>query len=334
MKKPVQLYKYDEHSLQFTEDEAPFFGNAFDPKKELGSTYWLNFHSMVDVISIRKICERLQVDKLIQEDLFKGTKRPRLEEFPTYVFFSIESALPTDASNFNLKKERISFLMGQNYLISFQEKSSDHFPTVRERIEHDRGIIRKKGPDFLLYRLLETIIDNYDEVIDEIAEQIVILDKLVILKAKSDVLQKIEWQKRKLLELRKTVQPMRELIGQLERVEHTFFVHGNKHYFKEIKDSCIAVIEEIDAQKQILEGVSNLYYAVQGQKMNEIMKVLTVTSAVFIPLTFIVGVYGMNFDNMPELHWKYGYFWVMGLMAVLAVTLVFVFYKRGWLRRN
>jgi magnesium transporter len=127
---------------------------------------------------------------------------------------------------------------------------------------------------------------------------------------------------------------MRELVTQLERVESHLFAHENDHYYDDLKDSCWNVVEEIDAQKQILDGMANLYYAVQGQKMNEVMKVLTVISAVFIPLTFIAGVYGMNFEFMPELKWKYGYYVALGFMALLAGVLIFIFYKRGWLRRN
>ncbi len=334
MQKTVQLYRYNASEIDIQEGDEAFFETQFIPEDYPDFTMWLNFHSMAEKESIIELCNRLGIDKLIQEDLFMGTKRPRLEEYPEYVFFTIVSALPIETSDVELRKERVSFVLGKNFLISFQQKKSDHFPNVRDRLIQKRGKIRYQGPDFLLYRMLEAIIDNYMEVTEEIGLAIEKLDKLVIRTPKSDVLRKIEMQKRKLVDLRKTVLPMRELLIQLERVENQLFHPENRHYFLELKDSCFGCTEEIDAQKQILEGIANLYYAIQGQRMNEIMKVLTVISAIFIPLTFIVGVYGMNFENMPELQWKYGYFFTWGVMILLSIILMFVFYKRGWLKRN
>jgi magnesium transporter len=332
--KPAQHYRYNAEVLTITKEDEAYFATHFQPEEEPLLTHWLNFHSMADGENIMRLCNRLGIDRLIQEDLFKGTKRPRIEEYDKYVFFSIISALPTDKMSFDLNKERISFILGDNYLVSFQERSSDHFTEVRERLEMRKGKICYKGPDFLLFRMLNAITDNYMEVLDEIGRSIEVLEALVARHQRSEVLRKIEWQKRKLVELRKIVQPMKELVMQLERTDSELFEKVNRPYFQQLKDSCVSVIEEVDAQKQILEGLANLYYAAQGQKMNEIMKVLTVISAIFIPLTFIVGVYGMNFKHMPELEARYGYFYVLGFMALLAGVLVFVFWKRGWLRRR
>jgi magnesium transporter len=332
--KPAQHYRYNAEVLTITKEDEAYFATHFQPAEESLLTHWLNFHSMTDGENIMRLCNRLGIDRLIQEDLFKGTKRPRIEEYDNYVFFSIISALPTDKMSFDLKKERVSFILGDNYLVSFQERSSDHFTEVRERLEMKKGKIAYKGPDFLLFRMLSAITDNYMEVLDEIGRSIEVLEALVTRHQRSEVLRKIEWQKRKLVELRKIVQPMKELVMQLERTDSELFEKVNRPYFQQLKDSCVSVIEEVEAQKQILEGLANLYYAAQGQKMNEIMKVLTVISAIFIPLTFIVGVYGMNFKHMPELETRYGYFIIWGCMILIAAALVFIFWKRGWLRRN
>ncbi len=334
MNEVAQLYSYNGDVVNLEKGDAAHFVDRFKPLQDLNYTMWLNIHSLEDKDSIHKICNDLGIDTLIQEAIFCGTKRPRLEEYPDFVFFSIESALPTTAEKFELVKERLSFIVGDNYLVSFQNGHSGHFPNVRDRIENKRGKIRFKGPDFLLYRLMEAINDNYIEVVEEISEATVRLDKLVFKHATSEMLRKVEWEKRKLIDLRKTVQPMRDVLLQIERVENKLIIEENCQYFMELKDTCSTLLEEIDAQKQMLDGIANLYYAVQGQKMNEIMKVLTVISAIFIPLTFIVGVYGMNFENMPELKWEYGYFYAIGAMTLLTIILVFVFWKRGWLRRN
>jgi magnesium transporter len=334
MSEVVQLYKYSPDTVEITKNSESFFCVNFKPHDDLNFTYWLNYHSIQDHDNIVSLCNALGVDPFLQEDIFKGTKRPRLEEYPHYVFFTIVSALPLEGKTFSLKKERISFIMGQNFLVSFQERASDHFPSVRERIINKRGKIRNSGPDILLFRMLEAIIDNYSEVIEEIAKTTEFLDKSVLRNPKSELLRNVEWEKRKLVDLRKIVFPMRELLMQFDRIENKLIIHENVHYFAELKDVCSSLIDEMEAQKQMLEGIANLYYAIQGQRMNEIMKVLTVISAIFIPLTFIVGVYGMNFENMPELQWENGYFIALGLMAFIATILVFVFWKRGWLKRN
>ncbi len=330
----AQLYKYNADSVTLIKEDLPYFVTHFNPTSEMQFTQWLNIHSLEDHDSIARICELLGVDNLIQENIFNGTKRPRIEEYPDFVFFSIESALPTNGTKYELKKERLSFVIGDNYLISFQDQHSGHFPNVRDRIENKRGKIRFKGPDFLMYRLLEAIIDNYVEVVEQIGEAIERLDKLVLRHPGSDMLRKVEWEKRKLLDLRKTVQPMRDVLLQIDRVENRLIVEENCFYFEELKDTCASLLEEIEVQKQMLEGISNIYYAAQGQKMNEIMKVLTVTSAIFIPLTFVVGVYGMNFEIMPELKWRHGYLFAWGIMITISGVLIFIFWKRGWLKRN
>jgi len=250
------------------------------------------------------------------------------------MFFSIRSALPPQELDAVLQQEQISFILGKNYLISFQTKKSDHFTDVRDRIEKKRGKIRFKGPDFLLFRMLDAIIDNYFEVLEDITDSIQLLELKLLRSANSDILKLIEFEKRKLIELRKIVLPLKDVTFQLEKMQSPFLESDNRHYFADLKENCLAVLEEIDANKQILEGMANLYYAVQGQRMNEIMKVLTVVSAIFIPLTFIVGVYGMNFKYMPELEYPYGYYTVVVVMFAIAIGLLFLFIKRGWLTRN
>jgi magnesium transporter len=285
-------------------------------------------------VQIETLCEHLHVDRLSVEDIYTEKRRPKLEEYPNYMFFSIRSALPHENNTFVLQQEQISFVLGKNYLISFQERSSDHFTDVRDRIEKKRGKIRIKGPDFLLFRMLDAIIDNYFEVLEDITDNIEKLESKLIRNPTGDTLKLIEFQKRKLIELRKIVLPLKDVTNQLEKLRSPFLAEDNHHYFSDLKENCMGVLEEIDANKQILEGMANLYYAAQGQRMNEIMKVLTVVSAIFIPLTFIAGVYGMNFKYMPELDYPYGYYTVIAGMIVLGAGLFIFFLKRGWLKKN
>ncbi len=329
-----QLFKYDYDFFMVTRDEASHFAQTFN-LNELDPDYvsWLNFHNKDDRESIDQLCANLNLERLTVEDIYIEKRRPKLEEYPNYMFFSIRSALPIDNSNVVLKQEQISFVLGKNYLISFQERSSDHFTDVRDRIEKKRGKIRSKGADFLLFRMLDAIVDNYFEVLEDITDKIQDLEMRLIRMPESDTLKHIEFQKRRLIELRKIVQPLKEVTFQLEKLQSPFLDPTNHHYFADLKDNCMAVLEEVDANKQILEGMANLYYAKQGQRMNEIMRILTVVSSIFIPLTFIVGVYGMNFKYMPELEYEYAYFIVVALMFILAIGLFMFFIKRGWLRK-
>ena len=330
-----QIYKYDNDFFLLSKNTPSYFATEFvSTEIQKDKVVWLNFHSIEDKTEIEKLCDSLHIDKLSVEDIFREKHRPKLEEYPNYLFFSIRSALPDENNVFVLEQEQISFILGNHYLISFQPKSSDHFTDVRERIEKKRGKIRIKGPDFLLFRMLEAIIDNYFEVLENITDTISELETRLIHNSSSETLKLVELQKRKLSELRKIVIPLKEATSQLEKSQSQLIDKENHYYFSDLREHCLSVLEEIDNNKQILDGMTNLYYAIQGQKMNEIMKLLTIVSAIFIPLTFIVGVYGMNFKNMPELEMKYGYFIVLGGMVTIAILLINYFKKRGWLKKN
>ncbi len=330
----VQLYKYNATFYSIKQESPAYFANEFlESELDKDHVAWLNFHGTDEAASIEHLCHKLGIDKLSIENIHHQVRRPKIEEYSKYMSFYVMSALPKEVENPYLHQDQISFLMGENYLISFQDKPSDHFTDVRDRIEKGRGKIRTKGSDFLMFRMLEAIIDNYFEVLEDISTQIETIDaKLHIVQDKS-ILSSIELEKRKLIELRKIAQPMRDITNQLENSDSPFIQRINRHYYRSLHASCTSVLEEIDANKQILEGMANLYYAAQGQRMNEIMRVLTVVSSIFIPLTFIVGVYGMNFEHMPELKYPYGYYTVIALMFALGVGLLALFMKRGWLKK-
>jgi magnesium transporter len=330
-----QLYRYDQEFFLVTRNTPEFFATEFiEIARDEDQVTWLNYHTISNREPIEKLCEHLHIERLSVEDIYTEKKRPKLEEYANYMFFSVRSALPAESNIFVLQQEQISFILGKNYLISFQQKSSEHFTDVRDRIEKKRGKIRYKGADFLLFRMLDAIVDNYFEVLVDITDSIEKLEMKLIRVANSDTLKMIEFQKRKLIELRKIVLPLKDVAFQLEKTQSQFINSDNHPYFADLKENCLAVLEEIDANKQILEGMANLYYAIQGQRMNEIMKVLTVVSAIFIPLTFIVGVYGMNFKYMPELEFKYGYYTIVAIMFVISISLLLLFVKRGWLKKK
>jgi magnesium transporter len=281
------------------------------------------------------LCNSLEVDLLTFDAINKDQNRPKLEEYDDYIFFTVRSALPVENKDILMHQEQISFILGENYLISFQAKSSDHFTDVRGRIEHKRGKIRMKGPDFLLFRMLEAIVDNYFEVLESITSMIESIEMRLRQSDEKGSLKMIEFEKRRLIELRKIALPLKDIAFQLEKVQSIFLENDNHPYFADLKEQCMSVLEEIDANKQILEGMTNLYYAIQGQKMNDIMRILTVASTIFMPLTFIVGVYGMNFNNIYLIEKnQYGYFIVWGIMITVTLGLLYFSFRKGWLKRK
>jgi len=328
-----QIYKYTSDHFILEKNSADYFAKEFVTKEiDDKKVVWLNFHSTKSKDSIQTLCDSLQIDKLSFEDIYENNNRPKIEEYPNYLYFSIRSALPNSGLDKNLKQEQISFFLGKHYLISFQEKSSDHFTIVRERIEKNKGQLRQKGADFLLYRMLDAIIDNYFEVLEEITENSNRLEQIILNDPKSDVLQEIEKQKRKLNELKKIVSPLKEATSQLAKSSSHLISDENNYFFKDLRDNCMTVIDEIENNKLNLDGMSSLYFAIQGQRMNEIMKLLTIVSSIFIPLTFITGVYGMNFDFMPELSFRYGYYTIIGIMIIISLILVYYFKKKDWFK--
>lgn len=328
---PTQYYAYNAEKVNLIRSNAnECFPLWLENYKHDSSVHWLNFHSIDCKEEIEDFATEMGLHPLSVEDIYTFVQRPKVEEFDNYIFFSLRSLEPNTSSK-ELKKEQLSFILGSNYLISFQEKKSDHFTEVRERIEFDKGRIRKRGADYLLYKLLEAIIDNYFEVIEDVQQKIEEYDIRMAEEDDHALFKEIEAEKRQLIELRQVVFPLKELFGQLEKLNNIQIDEENKYYFSDLKDNCLSLLDEIESNKSILEGLGNIYYAIQGQKMNEIMKVLTIVGAIFIPLTFIAGIYGMNFDNIPELHYKNAYFYCMGVMIFLAIAMLVYFKRKKWL---
>lgn len=331
--KNAQLYKYSQEFFAVQNEEVHQICSDFEPSAiDTDYVYWLNFHNLQDRQALELLCQKLKLDKLSMESIFLPLRRSKVEEYPNYLFFQIHTLrnnAPTAAET-----EQLSFVVGKSFLLSFQDHQGQHFSDVRERIEKSKGKIRSQKSDFLLFRLLDALIDEIFVKTKEVSDQIDVIDAGIHSNMKSHLLHEIETQKRELIELRKLIQPIKDLLAVLENMDHPLIDPSNKHYFKNLRNSCTSLLEDVDAHKQILDSLSNLYYAAQGQRMNEIMKVLTVVSSIFIPLTFIVGVYGMNFKYMPELEYPYGYYTVVLIMILIGVGLLSYFIKRGWLKRD
>ena len=317
--KNCQHYSYDQSVYDLEWGDPGYFLENFKMDKD--KINWLNFHSLSDRVSIERICYKHGVDKISVSEIFSKVKDPKLEEYNDYIFFSLQN---NDAS-------KITFIVGNGFLLTFQEKRSEIFSDVRDRISNKIGKIRDKKIDYLLFRMLHSIIDHYYKSMDVISKEVSALEtELNYEKVESSSLKKIEALKRNLLETKKRIFPIKDIVAQIEKLD-SFVEPENMKYFGELKYNCSDIIEDINDNKQILDGLVNLYYAIQGQKMNEIMKVLTIISTIFIPLTFIAGLYGMNFKFMPELESKWGYPGVLIVMVVVVLFLVRWFKKKNWL---
>lgn len=326
-----QLYIYDENGHSLEQNTVEYFARNFslDTLKN-NKVNWLNYHSVEFKDELSQVFENLEISPFILEDIYKMEKRPKVEEYANCIFFKVQSLLP-EKDDKHLNKENVSFILGENFLITTQEQKSGHFGAVRDRIENKKGRLCSKGADYLLFRLLDAIIDNYFEVIEANIKKIQQIEKSLS-KSDSSILKEIEIEKRKILELKKIVILIKDVTAQIERLDSKFIQKENFYYFSELKDECLTILDEIDSASQMLDGLSNLFYAIQGQRMNEIMKMLTLVSTIFIPITFIAGIYGMNFKYMPELEQPYGYYTIWAINIITVFSFLAFFKKKGWLK--
>lgn len=322
----TQLYEYNWEEIDTKSDLKDF---AFLDALKDTKAYWLNLHGLHDVEVIEKLAKTLSLDRITVRQALDTTLRPKVEEYDHYLFFSIKSILKSP--NGQLDVEHLSFVLGKNYVVSFQEKIGDHFDHIRNKILEKLGLLRKKGSDFLLYQLLDAILDNYFETIESINDEINTIENVVLTNPTQDSLVKLEQLKQMAELVKKSLNPFKEALRVLQNRKTIFIDEANSKYFYDLTNSCLSAIEEIESTTKSLDGLTNIYFSSLSQKMNETMKVLTTVATIFIPLTFIAGVYGMNFENMPELHYKNGYFITWGIMGVVFIGMVIYFKRKKWL---
>lgn len=289
--------------------------------------HWLNVDGVHDVELVTSISEKAKLDRLTVRQILDTTQRPKIEDMETYLSINLQSTIVRKGS---LELEHLSFILGENYVLSFQEEKGDYFDGIRGKLEEGIGLLRKRGADFLFYQMVDAILDNYLATIDHINDEINILEPVVLSDPDKSVLIPIESQKRSVLLIRKSLMPLKEGVAALIRGKSTLIKKSSLTYYKDLANSIAAAIEETDSTLKALEGLTNIYFASLSQKMNETMKVLTTVATIFIPLTFIAGIYGMNFANMPELQYKYGYHITWGVMVLVATGMAFYFKKKKW----
>ncbi|MDR7370544.1 magnesium/cobalt transporter CorA [Flavobacterium aquidurense] len=330
LKTEMQLFVYDDNSII---EYEKFSVHALNTCIDYTKNNWLNIHGLNNIDLIQTIGTHFSLDDFLLADILNTTKRTKLEEQKDILFFNIKSLLPSEYSD-GIKVEQLSFILKDGILISFQEKRSDFFTHIRERLRTHAGIVRTKKVDYLLYLLLDAVMENFYITIEDEEEKIEELINLTKKGADPVILERIENHRDNFNFLKRSIIPLRDSLYYLKTIKDDDNYNGIQkdtfNFFIRLHQKCLELLEQIDSDMSSLESASNFYFSEQSRKMNEIMKTLTIISAIFIPLTFIVGVYGMNFENMPELRYKYGYHTVMIGMALLVIALIIYFKRRRW----
>lgn len=295
-----------------------------------GTVSWININGLHDMDLIRTVGDEFQLHSLTLEDILNTGQRPKMEEYDSYIFFTLKMMRYNELRGI-IESEQLAIILSKTFLITFQERPGDVFEPVRDRIRKQRGRIRKCGTDYLAYTLLDTLIDNYIIIIERLGEQIEEIEDILLSHPNREVLNNIYRYKRELNYMRKSIRPAREFILQLSRLDSDLIHRKTVPFVKDLLDLSTQAVEIIDTYRVMLSDQLDIYNTVVNNRLNEIMKVLTIFSAVFIPLTFIAGIYGTNFKYLPELEFRYSYFIFWGVLITIALVMLRFFRKKKWL---
>ncbi|WP_430411753.1 magnesium/cobalt transporter CorA [Kordia sp.] len=322
----VHEYTTDEYSTHETKQVK----KIFDVKGNNRVT-WINVNGLNKAKDITKIGEYFKLHPLILEDIVNTNQRPKIDEYENYIFIVLKMLYQSKQNN-ELLIEHISIIIGHDYVLTFQETEEDIFDAIRERFKNQQSRLRNAGADYLAFLLMDAIIDNYAVVIEMFGSKVEHTeDELFLENSREGISRDIQYLKQDLLRLRRNILPSREVISRIVKLESKIITTKTHDYLKDLQDHILQINDNIDLYREMVWGLMDMHMTTMSNKMNGIMKVLTIISTIFIPLTFIVGVYGMNFDNMPELHSKHGYFILWGIMVVLFIALLIFFRRKKWL---
>lgn len=319
---------YDEKKPNSVKEVIQFISEK--PNTMEQRTRWANIDGLHDEEKVAEICHHLELHKLTIEDILSVGQRPKLEEHENYLHIVLRMCM-IDPSDGSIDEEQLSFVLQGSLLVTFQEKTGDVFENVRTRVREGKGLIRKRGAGYLLYALLDAVVDHYFVVLEVLGERLEEMELELLDNPGTDSLGRLHVLRREIISLRRSVYPLREVISQFSKIEEPTLEKNTQVFIRDLYDHTIQVIETIEVFRDTATGLLDLYMNSVSNKMNEIMKVLTIIATIFIPLTFVAGVYGMNFSYMPELSWRYGYFTVMGFMLVAGLLMLVYFKRKRWL---
>lgn len=329
----ITIFDYDEENCaeKVVNDVEECF-----PFKDKSTVTWINVDGIHRIDVLEKLSACYLVHHLVLEDILNINQRPKAEDFGEYIYIAAKM-LSFDEANDDIIEEQVSILLGNNFVITFQEeKEGDVFDVIRQRIRAGKGRIRKMKADYLVYALLDAIVDNYFVILEKLGEKIELIEESLVLKPDSAILYSINKMKRNLIFLRKSVWPLREVIRTVTQTDSPLIREQALAYYRDIHDHVIQAVDTIEAFRDTVSSMLDIYLSSLSHRLNEVMKVLTIIATIFMPLTFIAGIYGMNFNtqvsrfNMPELSWSFGYLFVLFLMAMVVTGMVMYFKKKKW----
>ncbi|HUT07856.1 MAG TPA: magnesium/cobalt transporter CorA [Candidatus Latescibacteria bacterium] len=313
----------------FVEKEVGSVEECF-PFKETSTVTWINVDGVHDPAVMEKIGGRFDIHPLVLEDIMTTTQRPKAEDLGAAVFVVLRM-IEGDSNGPGMTADQLSLILGPNYVLSFQETEGDCLDPVRQRIRGGKGRIRSLGPDYLAYALIDAVVDNYFLVLEGLGERIDDLEERLIAEPRRELLHEIHSMKREMIDLRKAVWPLREVVSGIARLESPLIKSTTNVFLRDLHDHVIQVIDTVESFREILTSMIETYLSSVSNRMNEVMKVLTIIATIFIPITFLVGVYGMNFQFMPEIKWRWGYALVWVLILAVVGVMVSYFRRKKWL---
>ena len=324
----MTLIDYDEAHFQEREVKAAEECFAF---REKPTVTWINVEGLHQVETVEKLGECYGFHPLVLEDIVNTDQRPKMEIYGDYVYIVLKMLYGSDPKRL-VETEQVSLILGSNFVISFQEGTEgDVFDPVRERIRSGKGLIRKMGSDYLAYCLVDTIVDNYFLILENLGEKIELLEEELVVHPTTTTIQEIQKFKNEMILVRRVVWPLREVISGLGRKESPLIKETTEIYLRDVYDHTVQVMDTIEVYREMLSGMLDIYLSSVSNRLNSVMKVLTIIATIFMPLTFIAGIYGMNFKYMPELEWRWGYPAVWIIVVIIGISMMIYFKKKKWL---
>jgi len=324
----ITIIDYDEANSQ--ESEVKIVEECF-LFRDKPTVTWINVDSVHQIEIIEKLGNCFGFHPLVLEDILNTDQRPKMEIYGDYIYIVLKMIYGGDIHH-PIETEQVSLILGSNFVVSFQEgKEGDVFNPVRERIRSGKGLIRKMGPDYLAYSLLDTIVDHYFLILEKLGEKVELLEEELVTHPTTKTLQEIQKFKNEMTFVRRAVWPLREVVSGLGRKESPLIKETTEIYLRDVYDHTIQVMDTIEVYREMLSGMLDIYLSSVSNRLNSVMKVLTIIATIFMPLTFIAGIYGMNFKYMPELEWRWSYPAVWLIVVLIGVSMLIYFKKKKWL---
>jgi magnesium transporter len=312
----------EEREIQSVDELAPYSGKP--------SVTWIDVVGIHEPKVIEQIGCQFHIHPLLMEDIMNTTQRPKIDDLGKYICLILK-LITFDEKAMELRIEQLSLVFSDDFVLSFQESESGIFKALRDRIRNSLGRIRRMGTDYLAYTLMDAVVDHYFVVMEKMGEKIDDLENEVVANPKRETLRGVQQLRDEILLVRRSVWPLREVVSLLEKADSPLVDKSTSFFFRDVYEHTIQVMDTVDTYRDILSGMFDIYLSSISNRLNEVMKVLTIIATLFMPLTFLAGVYGMNFEHMPELKWQYGYFTLWGVMIVIAMAMLVYFRKKKWI---